>query len=81
MKHLLKSKTIEDIDAAVKSDEKYIFNGQVLTYEVPKDFKKINLAVDKEDEDMFKNALLNLIGSLEFKNDTSKRLLLDVLFK
>lgn len=81
LKHLLKSKTIEDIDAAVKSDEKYIFNGQALTYEVPKDFKKINLAVDKEDEDMFKNALLNLIGSLEFKNDTSKRLLLDVLFK
>ena len=78
-KNIAKAISVDEIELVVASNERQTMNGKALTYNIPKSFNKLTLAVDKEDEDLLRIALMEVISTLEFKNEDSKKVLLDVL--
>lgn len=72
---------VEDALEILTSPDYYKFGGKTLSYEVPKTFDKFNLAVDHEDLDTVKEVFLNALNNIEFKNEKSKQLLIDLLKK
>ena len=78
-KNITKAISVDEIELVVASNERQTMNGKTLTYNIPRSFNRLTLAVDKDDEDLLRIALMEVISTLEFKNEESKKILLDVL--
>lgn len=79
MRNLLKAVTKEEAEDIVTAPEEYVYDGVQLKYEVPKNFSKLSLPMDKEDINAVKSALLKVLDGIEFKNEKSKEIMTALL--
>lgn len=76
---LAKASSIEEAETIINASEVYSFGGVALSYQVPKEFSKLNLAVDKSDIERVKELFLQAIEKEEFQNEQTKLILTDIL--
>ena len=79
LNQLRTAKTVDEAVEIITAPEKYSFGGVKLDYSVPKSFRKINLAMDEEDITAVKDSFLQALNTIQFKNEKSKKLLVDLL--
>lgn len=78
-KDILKADSIEKVEEIVRSDEKYLFDGKVMRYALPQNFKKFSLAVPEDDKELLKIAILEAISTVNFNDKQTKEVLTDIL--
>lgn len=81
IRKLIVADNMNMVENILNAPVEYKYGNVLLEYEIPKNFKKLNLALDEEDATMVKRVFLDSIKDLTFKNEMTKTVLMDLLSK